>query len=84
MIDKGIALEINTGSYRKSGQPSPHLWIIQLFKDMGGYLITLGSDAHGPGGAAANFDLVVPLLKQMGFRHVFYFKDRLPVQCTLA
>ena len=84
LIAKGIALEVNFATYPETGITSPHLWIIQLYRDLGGYLITLASDAHHPRTVGKGYDEGVQILKNMGFRHIFYYKDRKPMQCTLA
>lgn len=83
IIDKGIALEVNPSGFPGSGILSPHMWILQMYRDMGGYLITMATDAHSPARCGGGYDEGVQILKQMGFKHTFYFKDRKPVQCTL-
>lgn len=83
IIDRGIALEVNPGGLTSSGVLSPHLWILQMYRDMGGYLVAMASDAHVPSRCGVGYDEGVQLLKQMGFKHTYYFKDRKPVQCTL-
>lgn len=83
LIDRGIALEVNFGRYPDTGITSPHQWIIQLYRDMGGYLICMATDTHSPAGAGKGYEAGIQLLKDMGFRHIFYFKDRMPVPCTL-
>jgi histidinol-phosphatase (PHP family) len=83
LIDKGIALEVNFSGYPASGITSPHQWIIQMYREMGGYLICMATDAHSPARTGAGYEQGVQLLKDMGFRHVFYYKNRKPVPCTL-
>ncbi|MFO8144761.1 MAG: histidinol-phosphatase HisJ family protein [Candidatus Syntrophosphaera sp.] len=54
MIEKGIALEINFSGLRKPfGKTTPEPTYIDLYRDLGGYLFTIGSDAHKLG----HFDL---------------------------
>ena len=83
IIRRGIALEVNPSGFPGTGLMSPHMWILQMYRDMGGYLITMASDAHTPARLGVGYDEGVQMLKQMGFKHVYYFKDRKPVQCTL-
>ena len=83
IIDRGIALEVNFSGYPSTGISSPHMWIIEEYRKMGGYLITMATDAHSPGRCGAGYEQGVEILKEMGFKHIFYFKDRIPVQCTL-
>lgn len=83
-IDHGIALEINTSSlHTPYGKPMPDFDIMQMYYDMGGYLITIGSDSHVVQNAAYAFEDTITRLKAIGFQNIFYFKDRKPVQCTL-
>ena len=84
IIDKGIALEVNFSNYPKTGITSPHLWIIEMYREMGGYLITMATDAHHPSRTGVGYDEGVQILKDLGFRHIFYYKNRMPIQCTLA
>lgn len=47
IISRGIALEINTqGRNRWFGRLSPETWVLKLYKDLGGSLVTTGSDSH--------------------------------------
>lgn len=76
--DKGI--EINTSGYRKSfGAPLPDFDIVQRYIDLGGEIITLGSDAHVPEHIGECFDIVSEKLKDMSIMRVAYFENRKPV-----
>ncbi len=47
MIEKQIALEINYSPYRKDyGNCLPEPYFLELYKDMGGKLFTIGGDCH--------------------------------------
>lgn len=83
LIDKGIALEVNFSGYPETGISSPHMWIIEEYRKLGGYLICMATDAHSPGRCGSGYEQGVEILKEMGFKHIFYYKDRIPVQCTL-
>jgi histidinol-phosphatase (PHP family) len=84
MIDRGIALEVNSsgiGSGYSVLLPSEEF--IKLYRDMGGYLITLASDAHTADKAANAFPETIALLKRLGFPHIYRFENRIPIQCTI-
>lgn len=86
IIDRKIALEINTSCIYEGSNYSefmPEEWIIQMYKDMGGYLVTTGSDAHIAENSANNFDALYSLLKKIGFKNTYYYKNRCPIQCTI-
>lgn len=86
IIGHGIALEVNSSNvYDGSEYPEfmPNESIIKMYKDMGGYLITSGSDAHIAKNASNSFDELYACLAKMGFENVYYYKDRCPIQCTI-
>lgn len=77
LIHNGIALEINTGSFKYGlNVTNPNLDIIKVYRQMGGELITVGSDAHVPEFVANKFDLVSHLLTEAGFKYYTEFRDR--------
>lgn len=87
IIERGIALEVNTSCvYNGSGycEFMPEQWIIELYKALGGYLITIGSDAHISENSANMFDKAYSAIKNIGFENIYYYKDRYPVQCKTA
>jgi histidinol-phosphatase (PHP family) len=82
IIDRNIALEWNTGGMnaRFHYYSIQNEEIFELYRSMGGQLITLGSDAHSIGGICNGFGEARDALKRCGFTHYHYFKDRKP-QC---
>ena len=79
LIENGKALEVNTGGYRSGlGQPNPHLDVLRAYRELGGELITIGSDAHAPEGVALEFDRLSELLPALGFTHYAVFKGGKP------
>ena len=84
IIKKGIALEVNTSSLSvKLGDFLPSTDILKKYRRMGGYLITLGSDAHVAEEASVNFEAAKRHLKSLGFENIFYYKKRRSYQCKL-
>ena len=85
LIKRGIALEINTSCMEPDGVD--HLeqdWLLGIYREMGGQLVTLGSDAHVQEKAAQNFERGLELLRKHGFKNCFYFKERNCIQCSLG
>ncbi len=83
IIKKGIALEVNTSAYEVLNDFMPSAEILKKYYAMGGYLITLGSDAHIAKDAAMHFDNAIQTLKTVGFSNIFYYKNRKPMQITI-
>ena len=72
VIDRGIALEWNSAGLRQNEE------IFALYYSMGGRLVTLGSDAHSHADIARGFDQFRSFLKECGFTHYHYYKNRQP------
>ena len=79
MIEKSLALEVNTsGLGTQYGEIMPPKWILQEYKQKGGKLITLGSDAHTCKRVANEFENTLKLLLDCGFNSYFYYENRVP------
>ena len=83
IIKKGIALEVNTSSYGMLGDFMPDIDILKKYRDMRGYLITIGSDAHTANDASKYFDIALQAIKEAGFENIFYYKNRKPYQISI-
>lgn len=76
----GKGIEINTSGLRQGyGETFPSLKYIRLFKDMGGEIISLGSDAHLAEHIGAGIAEGAELAKQAGFRETAYFIKHKPI-----
>ena len=78
IIEKGIALELNT-SGASSGLFLPDEYYLKMYKEMGGELITIGTDSHVCDNVAQGFMEGLKLLKSVGFSKYYYFEKRKPV-----
>ncbi len=83
IIKKGIALEVNASSVALLGDFLPDRTVLERYYQMGGYLLTLASDAHIPQNAAQHQDKAIALLKEIGFKNIFYYENRNPHPITL-
>jgi len=80
MIKRELALEINSSGLRQEpNSPYPSRAILKLFRELGGQLITLGSDAHQPVHLADGLDQCLELAQNLGGFQVVSFQNRLPV-----
>lgn len=85
LVRRDIALELNTrGTYDWQGRPGPEEWVLRRYRELGGQLITIGSDAHSPRWVGAGFDEAASLLRKCGFDSFTIYKKRLPVQIPLT
>jgi len=83
VIEKGIALEVNTSSFGLLGDFMPYTDIIKRYKELGGELITLGSDAHVAENACCYFSEAITTLKEIGFEGIYYYKKRKPIKIEI-
>lgn len=78
-ISLGKGIEVNTAGYRKGmGCPNPVPEILSRYHELGGEIITAGSDAHHACDVASNFKEAEALLKEIGFKYICAYKDRKP------
>jgi len=84
VISKGKALEVNTAGLRKGlGFAHPHPDVLRRYRELGGSLVTMGSDAHAPSDVAADMDAAAEVLRALGFKSHVYFEKHVPIEVPL-
>ena len=78
LIERGKGMEVNTSTYGKEGFTMPDLEIVRRYRELGGEIITLGSDAHEAGALCQSFSYAAGMLKEAGFTHYTVFAERRP------
>ncbi len=79
LIEKGKGIEANTSGYKYGcGGPHPSFEILKRYRELGGEIITIGSDAHDTAHIADHFEDTAGLLKEAGFEYYCVFENRLP------
>lgn len=79
VIQQGKGIELNTSGKRYSllhFHPEP--CILKLYKQLGGEIITLGSDSHSPSTLSYGFDEAVYLLQSYGFKYNTIYRNGKP------
>lgn len=79
LIHKGKGIEINTNGLYMTPSTMPETAIIRRYFELGGEIVTIGSDAHYEqvvGHAVAD---TLNLLKTIGFRYICTFDKRQPL-----
>lgn len=85
LIHTGHGIEVNTAGLKYGmGHPNPHEWILTRYRELGGEIITLGSDAHERKHLGYQFTILPHLLMQCGFRYYTEFHHRKPVMYPIA
>ena len=83
LIAKGKALELNSHAEGTGLDFLPEPDTLRRYRELGGELVTFGSDAHAPENIARNFDLVCEALKAAGFKYLFKYKAHSPIAIKL-
>lgn len=78
VIKRQMALEINTSGLRqKPRETYPSRQLLQLYKEVGGERVIIGSDAHSPGDLGAGIPAAIKLVREFKFKPS-RFASRLP------
>ncbi len=79
IINKGKGIEINTSGYRYGLEaPHPNFEILTRYKELGGKIVTIGSDAHKVQDVCSHFEKATNLLKKIGYKSYTVFENREP------
>lgn len=79
LIENGKGIELNMSGLKYGlGHAHPTLDILKRYHELGGEIITLGSDGHAPEQIAWEFEKAPALLKKAGFDYFTIFHDRKP------
>lgn len=80
VIEDGKGIEINTSNVRYGIDGlTPSLEILKLYKQMGGKIITVGSDSHKPEHLGFNILESYQILRELGFESVYTFESMQPI-----
>lgn len=71
----GKGIEINTWKGQTLAEWIP---VLKLYKEAGGEIITVGSDAHAPAPIARGIPQAYQLMQDCGFRYVAVYRERKP------
>ncbi len=84
LVSKDKALEINTSGLRQPiGITMPDESMVKRFKELGGKMITVGSDSHFTYHLGAGIEEGMKIAKNAGFDSVYVFKKRQPVEIAI-
>ena len=80
VIGQGKGIEFNTTGGKTIGQ-----WrdVLELYRGLGGDVLTLGADAHRPSEVAAAFPQALELIREVGFKDLCVYRHRTPLFCKI-
>jgi len=79
VIDRGLALDVNTAGLRKPARnlmPDPN--ILSWYAEIGGEHVTLGSDAHKSSQVGLHLDQALAAIRTAGLSNVTQYEQRQP------
>lgn len=77
IVNGGKGLEINTSNFRYgTGTWLPRESILRRYRELGGEILTFGSDAHSPEYYQYHFNDAVDFARNIGFKYYCTFKQR--------
>ena len=79
IIESGKGIELNTGGIKYGLKDlHPTTAVLKRYRELGGEIITIGSDAHTPEHLANHFPRANDILETCGFRYYTIFQERKP------
>ena len=80
IIKSGKGIEVNTSTLRSVvNETMPSVDILKLYHELGGTIITVGSDAHKSEDVGAGIRESIEVLKNIGFKNIYRFENRKPI-----
>lgn len=84
LLAKGKGIEVNTAGIKYGlGHTNPQEKVLKRYRELGGEIITVGSDAHETKHLAYAFEEIPELLRKCGFRYYTEFRKRKPEMIPL-
>lgn len=80
--NKGIEINVS-GLYSEWGYAMPETDLLRLYKELGGEIVTIGSDAHYCQKVGSGIDRGYEMLKECGFHYVAFYQKRQPIMYKL-
>ncbi len=77
--DKGLDVNSKVLAYSDTLPPNPCPEALKRFKELGGKIITFGSDAHNPDKVGCCFDQIRKIAMDAGFTEYYTFEGRKPI-----
>jgi len=77
LIDNGNGIELNTASLRKGlAEITPGIEILKKYVELGGEIVTVGSDAHAASDVGADFEMARQMMIDAGLKYYSTFEKR--------
>ena len=85
LVETGKALELNTSGLRGPLKDTlPPKWVIKRYKELGGQLITIGSDAHKAEYIGEGINHAMQMLADVGYEYFAFYRQRKPIMMRIV
>ena len=85
IIENGKGIEVNTGGIKYGLKDlHPATSILKRYKELGGEIVSVGSDAHTPENLLHHFSRAQSILEECGFKYYTIFQSRKPIFIKLS
>lgn len=78
IINQGMGMELNTAEVRRGREYMPTMEIFRRYHELGGEIVTIGSDAHRAKDMGSHIREGMEFLEQAGFRYFAVYRNRKP------
>lgn len=77
LVERGKGMEINTSPFRRGQpEPCPSMEVLRWYRELGGEVLTIGSDAHVPEAVGSDIDVALDMARAAGFTRLVTFRHR--------
>ena len=77
LVERGKGMEINTSPLRRGQpEPCPSMEVLRWYHELGGEILTVGSDAHVPQAVGSHIDVALDMARAAGFTRLVTFHHR--------
>jgi histidinol-phosphatase (PHP family) len=83
LIARGKGIEINTSAMRRRLDPNPPAVVIHWYRQLGGTLLTVGSDSHVPAHTGVNISDALSIARAAGFTQIATYERRTPALVSI-
>jgi histidinol-phosphatase (PHP family) len=85
LVERGKGIEINTSGWRRPANEScPGPMILEWYAELGGEILTIGSDSHRVAHVGLFWDDAVAVARRAGLRWLTTYESHQPTQHSLA
>lgn len=85
LVEHGCGVEVNTSGLRQPyGKTFPTMEILKIYREFGGEMVTVGSDAHCADDVGRDISVGIRMAQEAGFPYLCYFHEREPIYIKIV